>query len=49
MEMQSYGHGVPSWVDVGCRDTVAEAAFYNALNWQIATSPQMFVARQKTT
>ena len=25
MEMKSYGHGVPSWVDVGCPDTVATA------------------------
>ena len=40
MEMKSYGHGVPSWVDVGCRDTVAAAAFYNALfGWDVQPGP----------
>jgi uncharacterized protein len=40
MEMQSYKHGVPSWVDVGCRDPEAGAAFYSALfGWDVQAGP----------
>ncbi|MEO8695753.1 MAG: VOC family protein [Acidimicrobiales bacterium] len=40
MEMQSYEHGAPSWVDVGCRDTAAGAAFYSALfGWDLQEGP----------
>jgi predicted enzyme related to lactoylglutathione lyase len=40
MEMQSYKPGVPSWVDVGCRDPEAAAAFYSALfGWDVQQGP----------
>jgi predicted enzyme related to lactoylglutathione lyase len=40
MEMQAYEHGVPSWVDVGCRDPAAGAAFYAALfGWDVQEGP----------
>ena len=40
MEMQSYEHGVPSWVDVGSPDPAAGAAFYSALfGWDVQEGP----------
>jgi predicted enzyme related to lactoylglutathione lyase len=36
MEVQSYEHGVPAWVDLGTPDVAGASAFYGALfGWQI--------------
>lgn len=40
MEMQSYQHGVPSWVDLGTPDLAAATAFYSGLfGWNVLTGP----------
>lgn len=40
MEMESYGHGVPSWVDLGTPDVEAAVAFYGGLfGWQVPELP----------
>ena len=40
MQMTSYQHGVPSWVDLGTPDVAAAAAFYGALfGWQSDEGP----------
>src|SRR6478609_11003978 len=40
MEMQSYQHGVPSWVDLGTPDLAAASAFYSGLfGWQVQIGP----------
>jgi predicted enzyme related to lactoylglutathione lyase len=40
MEMQSYQHGGPSWVDLGTPDLAAASAFYSGLfGWQVETGP----------
>ena len=38
--MQSYQHGVPSWVDLGTPDLTAATAFYSGLfGWQVQAGP----------
>jgi uncharacterized protein len=40
MEKESYGHGVPSWVDVASPDPAAAAAFYHGLfGWDVVHGP----------
>lgn len=40
MEIKSYEHGVPSWVDLGTADLAAAVAFYGALfGWEVAAAP----------
>jgi predicted enzyme related to lactoylglutathione lyase len=40
MEVDSYEHGVPSWVDLGTADPKAAAAFYSALfGWTVQEGP----------
>ena len=40
MEVESYEHGVPSWVDLGTPDAAAAAAFYSALfGWTVQPGP----------
>lgn len=40
MEMQSYQHGVPSWVDLGTPDLAAATAFYSGLfGWNVLAGP----------
>src|SRR4051794_8015434 len=40
MEMDSYEHGVPSWVDLGSPDPAQARAFYSALfGWDVEEGP----------
>jgi len=40
MDIDSYEHGVPSWVDLGTADLAAARAFYSALfGWEIEEGP----------
>ena len=40
MEMTSYEHGVPSWVDVGTPDLQRDIEFYSQLfGWQCQQGP----------
>lgn len=40
MEMDSYEHGVPSWVDLGSPDPAAARAFYSGLfGWEVEEGP----------
>jgi len=40
MEVESYEHGVPSWVDLGTPDPKKAAAFYSALfGWDVQEGP----------
>ena len=40
MEVQSYAHGVPSWVDLGAPDPARAATFYSALfGWDVPAGP----------
>jgi predicted enzyme related to lactoylglutathione lyase len=40
MEIESYEHGVPSWVDLGTPDPAGAAAFYSALfGWDVQVGP----------
>jgi len=40
MEIDSYEHGVPSWVDLGSPDPTAAGAFYSALwGWDVQVGP----------
>jgi uncharacterized protein len=40
MEVESYEHGVPSWVDLGTPDAAAAGAFYSALfGWTVQQGP----------
>ena len=36
MEIDSYEHGVPSWVDLGTPDLDGAVAFYGALGWGLS-------------
>jgi predicted enzyme related to lactoylglutathione lyase len=40
MEIETYEHGVPSWVDLGTPDIAKAAAFYSALfGWTVNEGP----------
>ncbi len=40
MEVESYEHGIPSWLDLGTPDPAAAAAFYSSLwGWDVQTGP----------
>ena len=40
MEIETYEHGVPSWVDLGTPDAAKASAFYSALfGWTVQQGP----------